>query len=113
QIVDFWGVIREPFVRQPRRRFTFSVLEKTAVVLSVAARNPFALAAPGNLLNRIGTGGVEQPEPWSGAADIGDDQRFGYEIGEPVYCLARCVCCIDGHGLGSLDRKTAGKDAER
>src|SRR5216683_7163992 len=57
QVVDFRGVIREPFVRRPRRRFTFGALEKTAVVLSMAARNPFALAAPRNLLNRVGTGG--------------------------------------------------------
>ena len=31
----------------------------------------------------------------------------------PVYRMARCVCCIEGHGCRSLDRKAAGKDAER
>src|SRR6202040_901962 len=62
QIVDFGGIIREPFVRGPRRRFALGALEKIAVVLGVTAREPFALAAPRNLLNRVGTGGVKQPE---------------------------------------------------
>src|SRR5260370_25443749 len=60
----------------------------------------------------MGPGAVEEPDPWLGAADIGDAQRFGYEIGQPVYRLVWCVCCIDGHGCRSLDRKAAGKDAE-
>ena len=85
QIVDFPSVIGQPFVRRPRRRFTLSALEKIAVVLGVAARDPFALAALVKLLDRVGAGGVEQPEPRSGAADIGDDQRFRHQIGQPVY----------------------------
>ncbi len=83
------------------------------MVVSVTAGDPFVLAILVKLFDRVGTGGVKQPEPRSGTADIGDNQRFGYEIGQPVYRLARCVCCIDGHGCRSLDRKAAGEDAER
>src|SRR5438270_584788 len=111
-VIDFPGVISQPFDRGPRCRLTLGAFEKITVILGVAARNMIALAALAELLERIGTGGVEQPESRSGAADIGDDQRFGYEIGQPVYRLARCVCCIEGHGCRSLDGKAAGKDAE-
>src|SRR6266571_6854726 len=52
QVVDFPSVIGQPFSPRPSFRFSLGALEKTAVVLSVAARNPFALAAPRNLLNR-------------------------------------------------------------
>jgi hypothetical protein len=45
-------------------------------VLGVAVREPFASAVVVKLLDRVGTGGIEQPEAWSGAADIRYDQRF-------------------------------------
>ena len=112
QIVDFPGVIGQPFARRPRRRFTFGALEKIAVVLGVAARDPFALAALVELLDRVGAGRVEQPEPRFGAADIRDDQRFRHQIGQAVYRIDARLCCIHRHGSGSLDRKAAGKDAE-
>src|SRR5947208_16667540 len=35
QIIDFRGVIREPFVRRPFRRLSLGALEKIAVILGV------------------------------------------------------------------------------
>src|SRR6266566_3231158 len=43
QIVDFRGVIREPFARRLRRRLSFGALEQMAVILGVVARKAFAL----------------------------------------------------------------------
>src|SRR5580704_11700284 len=63
QIVDFPSIIGQPFVRRSRRRFTFGALEKITVVLSVASRDAFAIAALVQLLDRVGAGRVEQPEP--------------------------------------------------
>src|SRR6266542_3334655 len=64
QIVDLRSVIREPFARRSRRRFTFGALENVAIVFGVATRDPVTLATLVKLLDRVGTGGVEQPEPW-------------------------------------------------
>src|SRR5580704_5262306 len=74
--------IGQPLICGPRRRFTFRAFEKTAIVLGVAAGESFALAARTNLLDRVGAGRVEQPEPRFGAADIRDKQRFGHQIGQ-------------------------------
>jgi hypothetical protein len=43
QIVDFPGVIGQPFARRLCRRFTLGPLEEIAVVLGVKTREPFAL----------------------------------------------------------------------
>jgi hypothetical protein len=59
QIVDFRGVIGQPFVRRPHRRFTLSALEKITVVFGVAVRDGFPLAAFGEPFKRIGAGGFE------------------------------------------------------
>jgi hypothetical protein len=45
-----------------------------AVILGVAVREPFALVARVEHLERIGACRVEQPEPGLGTADIRDDQ---------------------------------------
>ena len=82
-------------------------------MLGVAVRDLFALAALIELLDRVGAGRVEQPEPRFSAADIRDDQGFRHQIGQPVYRLGRWVCCIEGHRCGSLDSKAASKDAKR
>src|SRR6266550_5615324 len=59
QIVYFPSVIGQPFVGRPRRRVTFSALEKITVVLGVAARDSLAFAALVELLDRVGAGRVE------------------------------------------------------
>jgi len=46
------------------------------MVLGVAARDLVALGALIKLLDCVGAGSVEQPEPRFGLADIRDDQRF-------------------------------------
>jgi hypothetical protein len=106
------GVISQPLARRPRRTLSLSALEKIAVVFGVPTRDLFSLAAPVKLLDHIGAGRVEQTEPWTGAADIRDDQRLPHQIGQPVYHIDTAVSCIHGHGCGSLDRKAAGKDAK-
>src|SRR5213076_1948781 len=59
QIIDFRGVIREPFVRRPFRRLSLGALEKIEVILGVAARDLFALTAHVKLLDCIGASCVE------------------------------------------------------
>jgi hypothetical protein len=59
QIVDFPSVIGQPFAGRPRRRFTFGAFEKIAVVLGVAARDPFAVAAAGEFLDCIRAGRIK------------------------------------------------------
>src|SRR6266567_7171022 len=73
-VIDFPGVISQPFDRGPRCRLTLGALENVAIILGVAARDRVALSAPLNLLGRVSTGGLEQSEPWPSAADIGDNQ---------------------------------------
>ena len=88
----------------------FPAFEDISVVFGVAVGDSVALAALVKLLDRVGTGGVEQPEPRSGAADIGDNQGFCHQIGQTVYGIdARCRVQAT---RGGLDRKAAGKDAE-
>ncbi len=67
-------VLGQPFARIPARHFGFSALKESAIVLGVAARGPFARAALVELRDCEGAGGVEQPEPRSGVADIHNDQ---------------------------------------
>ena len=42
QIVDFLGIVGQPFVTWPRRRFTVRALEQLTVILGVTARDQFA-----------------------------------------------------------------------
>ena len=112
-VIDFPGVISQPFDRGPRCRLTLGELKKVAIILGVAARDRFALSAPLNLLDRVGTGGVEQPEPWLGAADIRDNQGFRHQAGQTVYRIDACRRWVQCHRGGRLDREAAGKDAER
>ena len=68
------GIIRQPFVRRPRRRFTLSALEKITVILGVAPRDRFPLAAFGEPFKRIGAGGFEQPQAWLGLGGFHDGE---------------------------------------
>ena len=56
QIVDFLGVIGQPFVRGPASHVTFGALEKSVVVLGMAVCNPIARAILLELFDRVGCG---------------------------------------------------------
>ena len=64
------------------------------------------------LLDRKGTGRLEQPETRFDATDICGNQRFCHQIGKAVYRIAGRLYCIENHGCGTLDCKAASKDAE-
>jgi len=53
-IVDFLGVIGQPFVRGPASHVTFGALEKSVVVLGMAVCNPIARAILLELFDRVG-----------------------------------------------------------
>ena len=76
QIVDLRDVIGQPFRRRPGLPFRFSALEKIAVVLGVAVRDRFPLAAFGEPFKRIGAGGFEQPQARLGFGRFHDGERF-------------------------------------
>jgi len=80
QIVDFRGVIRQPFFRRPRRRFTLGALEKVAIVLGVAVRDRFPLAAFGEPFKRIGAGCIKQTVVGIIVCNMRRNQRFFSQI---------------------------------
>ena len=78
------GIIRQPFVRRPRRRFTLSALEKITVILGVAPRDRFPLAAFGEPFKRIGAGDFEQPQARLGLGRFRGGERFFYQFRDGV-----------------------------
>src|SRR5262249_38415527 len=70
QIADLRTVIGQPFGRVARFPFRFSLLENILVVLSMMARERFALAAFDQLLECVRASGVEQAIPASDANGI-------------------------------------------
>ena len=103
-------VLGEPSGRPTCFQFGFGPLEQVPIILGVAAREPFALAAHAKLLDCVRAGRVKQPEPRFGAADIRDNQRFRHQIGQTVYRIDACICCVPSDICSSLDRKAASED---
>src|ERR1700721_2471973 len=68
-VVDFLSGVGQPSTWRWRHGPSFRASEEIAVVLGMAARDPFALVARIKLLEHIGPGRIEQPEPRPGAAD--------------------------------------------
>src|ERR1700730_6839398 len=112
-VIDFPGAISQPFDRGPRCRLTLGALENVAIILGVAARNMIALAALAELLERTGTGRAKEPKSRVGPTDIGDDQRFRHQIGQPVYGIRESRYWLHGHGCCSLDGEATCEDPER
>jgi hypothetical protein len=94
--------VGQPFTPRWRHGLVFRALETVAVVLGMAARDPFALAARIKLLELIGPGRIEQSKPRIGAADIHHDQRFRHQIGQAVDCISARCCRIHGNGRSRL-----------
>src|SRR3954462_14611138 len=78
----------------------------------MTARDPLTLTALVELLDRAGVSRVDQPEPRFGAANIRDDQRFRYQIGQAVDRIGARCRRIHGNDRCRLTGKAAREYAE-
>ena len=101
-----------PFQRRSCLPLCLRFAHCVAEVLRVPASMHFPFACFAEFLERVGAGRVEQPEPWFGAANIRDNQRFRHQVGQKVYSIDACGSRIHGHRRGAIGGEAAGKDTK-
>ena len=112
EIVDFLGVVGQPFACRPRHRFVLGALEKIAVVLGVTASDLFALAALVELLDRVGTGRSSNRNRGLVPLTSATTNDFATRSAKRSIALNVFVGRVHRHGCSSLHRKAASKNAE-
>jgi hypothetical protein len=97
-VFDFPGVMGQPFAYPPLRCLAFCALEKITVVLGVAVRERFPLAAFGEPFKRVDAGGFEQLQARLGFGRFRDGERFFYQSRDGVDDIALEKVRIGGYG---------------
>ena len=108
QIVELPRIIGAPFSDRPCLQLRFLARENRSRTYAAwwratLARSPAFL----ELLQRVGAGRVEQPEPRFRPTDIGGDQRFRHQIDQTFNRTDVCCRRVNGNGRGGLAGKAA------
>src|SRR5215475_15540683 len=95
----------QPFSGGPRLPLSFGAFEQISMILGVASRKLFELAALAELLAPVGARGLEQPIANVRTGDIGGQERFADQLRDAFDDLRRGNIRARGNRARRLQRE--------